>query len=41
MIWLDRLNGRESERTPGESEGQGSLHAAIHVLTKSQTRLSD
>ena len=23
--WHHRLNGHESERTPGDSEGQGSL----------------
>ena len=23
--WQHRLNGRESEQTPGDSEGQGSL----------------
>jgi len=23
--WHHRLNGRESEQTPGDSEGQGSL----------------
>ena len=36
--WLD---GRESEWTPGVSDGQGGWRAAIHGVAKSQTRLSD
>ena len=35
--WHHQLNGHESEQTPGDREGQGSLHAAVHVVTKSQT----
>ena len=36
--WLD---GPEFEQTPGDSEGQGSLRAAVHGVAKSQTRLSN
>ena len=28
--WHHRLNGRESEQTPGDGEGQGSWHAAVN-----------
>ena len=35
--WHHILNRREFEQTPGDSEGQGGLHAAVHVVTKSQT----
>ena len=38
--WHRLLNGHESEQTPGDSEGQGSL-AAVPGGAKSQTRLSD
>ena len=30
------LNGHESEQTPGDGEGQGSL-VAVHGVAKSQT----
>ena len=39
--WHHRLKGHEFEQTLGDSEGQGSLHAAVHGVTKSWTRLSD
>ena len=39
--WHHRLNGHEFEQTPGDNEGQGSLRAAVHEVTKSQTQLSD
>ena len=39
--WHHRLKGHEFEQTLGDSEGQGSLHAAVHGVTKSRTRLSD
>ena len=39
--WHHPLNGHEFEQTPGDSENQGSLRAALHGVTKSQTRLSD
>ena len=35
------LNGHEFEETLGDNEGQGSLHAAVHRVAKSQTRRSD
>ena len=35
------LNGPEFEQTLGNSEGQGSLHAAVCGAAKSQTRLRD
>ena len=34
--WHPRVNGHESEQTPGDGEGQGS-----HVVAKSQTQLSN
>ena len=34
--WHHQLNGHESEQTPGDSEGQGSLaSAAVHGVAKS------
>ena len=36
----NQLNGCEFEQTPGDSEGQESLHAAVHGVAKSQTQLS-
>ena len=40
--WHHRLNGRESEQTLGDSEGQGSLVCcAVHGVAKSQTQLSN
>ena len=38
--WHQRLNGHESEQTPGDSEGQ-TWHIAVHGVAKSQTQLSD
>ena len=38
--WHHRLNGQESEQTPGDSGGQGAWCAAVHVVAKSQIRLS-
>ena len=38
--WHHQLNEHEFEQTLGGSEGQGSLPAAVHGVTKSQTRLS-
>ena len=34
--WHHQLNGHESEKTLGSSEGQESLSAAVHGVTKSQ-----
>ena len=39
--WHHQLNEHEFEQVLGDGEGQGSLSAAIHGVTKSQTRLSD
>ena len=39
--WHYQLNGHESEQTPGDSEGQGTWHAAVHEVTNSQTWLSN
>ena len=36
-----RLNGQEFEQTPGDSEGQGSLRAAVHGVAKIQTQLNN
>ena len=35
--WHHWLNGHEFEQIPEESEGQGSLCAAVHGVVKSQT----
>ena len=35
--WHHRLNGHEFEQALGDGEGQGSLAAAVHGVTKSQT----
>ena len=32
-----QVNGHESEQTPGDSEGQGSLACCSHGVTNSQT----
>ena len=39
--WHHRLDGCESEWTLGDGDGQEAWGAAIHGVTKSQTRLSD
>ena len=39
--WHHWLDGRESEWTLGVGDGQGSLAAAIHGVTKSRIQLSD
>ena len=38
--WHHPFNGREFEQTPGVGDGQEGLSAAIHGVSKSQTRLS-
>ena len=38
--WHHQL-GHEFEEAPGVDDGQGSLHAVVHRVAKSQTRLSD
>ena len=35
--WHHRLDGHEFEPAPGDSEGQGSLCAAVHGVAMSST----
>ena len=37
VAWHHRLNGHEFEQALGDGEGQGSLAAEIHGVTKSRT----
>ena len=39
--WHHWLDGHEPEQASEVGDGQGSLHAAIHGVKKSQTQLSD
>ena len=39
--WHHRLDGYESEQAVGVDDGQGSFHAAVHRVAKSQIRLSN
>ena len=39
--WHYQLDGHEFEQALGVGEGQGSLHAAVHGVAKSQTWLRD
>ena len=39
--WHHRLDGHEFKQTLGDSEGQGSWHAAVHGVAKSQTQLHE
>ena len=39
--WHHRLNGHEFEQVPGDVKDKEDWHAAVHGVTKSQTRLSD
>ena len=39
--WHHQLNGREFEQAPGVGDGQEAWRAAVHGVTKRQTRLSD
>ena len=39
--WHHRLDGHESEQTPGDTGGQGSLACAVHGVAESLTRLSN
>ena len=41
MRWHQKLNRHEFEQAPGDSAGQGSLRAAVHGVTKSETRLTN
>ena len=38
--WHHWLNGHEFEQVPGVGDGQGSWHAAVHGVSKSQAQLS-
>ena len=38
--WHHQLDGHEFEQTPGVGDGQGSLTATVHGVTKSQIQLS-
>ena len=37
VVWHHQLNGYEFVQTPGDREGQGSLSAAVHGVTDSDT----
>ena len=37
MRWLDDINGHEFEQALGVGDGQGSRHAGVHGITKSDT----
>ena len=39
--WHHRLDGHESEQTPGVGDGQGSLTCSVHGVAKSRTQLSN
>ena len=39
--WHHQLNGHKFEQTLRDSEGQGTWCAAVHGVSKSQTRLSN
>ena len=39
--WHHGLKGHEFEQTPGDSEGQGGLVAAVYRVANSCTRISD
>ena len=39
--WHHRLNGHEFEQTLADSEDREAWHAAVHMVAKSRTRLSD
>lgn len=34
--WQNQLKGHKFEQTPGDGEGQGSLTAVVHGLSKSE-----
>ena len=40
VAWQHQLHGSESEQTPGDREGKGSLAAAVHGVAKSYTQIS-
>ena len=38
--WHHQLGGHEFQQTPGDGEGQDAWCAAVHGVTRSQTRMS-
>ena len=41
VVWHHQLNGHDFEQALGVGDGQGSLRAGVHGVTKSRTQLSD
>ena len=39
--WHHPFDGLEFEQAPGVDDGQGTWRAAVHGVSKNQTRLSD
>ena len=39
--WHHRLNAHDFEQVPGDGEGQGTWHAAVQGITKSQVQLGN
>ena len=39
--WHHQLHGHEFEKAPGDNEGQGTWHTAVHGVSKSWTQLSN
>ena len=39
--WHQRLNEHESEQAPGVGDGQEAWYAAVHLVAKCWTQLSD
>ena len=39
--WHHQLDGHEFEQAAGVGDGQEAWHAAVHGVTKCQTRISD
>ena len=39
--WHHRLDEHEFEQVPGVGDDREACHAAVHGVSKSQTRLSD
>ena len=38
--WHHQLSGHEFEQIPGVGDGQGGLVAVVHMIAKSQTRVT-
>ena len=41
MRWLHGITEQKFEQAPGVGDGQGGLACAVHVVARSQTRLSN